>query len=368
MTGVISSPRTGSGAGAGILLLAVCMAALMVVLEQRPEWRSALRPPPDVPVTLSGRHYRVPEARLEALADRSEARFADAREHSHALVEARVQNALDTLFADLSRRIPRYADWYYSLRGEYARLSMLVLEKAGLTDGGYQVHRLRELVFEDVGFDKRLGELQRQTRAALVAHAETTRQDWLADMVAALSGTAQPVPPLSTGNHLHLDRLVSDLSGLGDASFSSRLSASHAAGVGAGGGAGALVWRSARRGATASGRAVAARGAARGAARVGAAAGGGAAICAPTGPGAFGCAVVAGVASWLATDWLLLRVDEVLNREELVASLQSGLDTLRRELEQDLTETYRQVVDDQFDAVQADIRRTFVPSRLVRRE
>ncbi|MEX0870254.1 MAG: hypothetical protein WDZ65_00475, partial [Aquisalimonadaceae bacterium] len=304
---------------------------------------------------------------LETLALLSELRFAEGEAQARELVQTHLRRGLDDLFTDLSARLPAFADWYYSLSGDYARLSMLVLEKANLVDGGYEARKAQEIVFDGADFDDRLEILRLQTDSRLSTQATATREGWLMDMLEALSGDRQPVAPLDSSTVTSMDALLSDLSGYDSPEFVARISASTVAGVGVGAGAGMLLSRAiSRRAAAASSRAVVARGAARGAARAAAAAGGGAAVCAPSGPVALGCAIIAGTAVWVGSDLLLLHVDEALNRKELTATMQLRLDELRQELEHNLLTAYDNVVDRQYTAMHADIQRTFVPAQTMR--
>src|SRR5690606_32067062 len=117
------------------------------------------------------------------------------------------------------------------------------------------------------------------------------------------------------------------------------------------------------------GAAAAARGAARigTAARVGPAAAGGAAVCSPGGPVAALCAVLAGAAAWLATDWALIELDETLHRDELERTLRAALDELRVRVEADLEAAYGEVLAREQAYLEGEIRRTFVPAAAGRR-
>lgn len=362
MTTMTSTLRNTADNGLRLLILLVCVGALLLAVEQRRDWQAAWLPEQPVLVSISGEYYRVPAQRVDMLRLLSELRFADGEAEAREMMRAHVHQGLDSLFADLSGRLPEFADWYYSLGGEYTRLSMLLLEKASIVDGDYMARRAQAIVFEGADFEGRLNNLRLQADSRLQQQAAATRAEWLADMLAVLARDRQPVAPLEPAESTSLDMLVHRLSGYGASEFTDRISMSGAAAVGAG--AGSILWRVAsRRAAATSGRALVARGAGRGVARAGVAAGGGAAICAPTGPGALGCAAVAGIAGWLATDWLLLRFEEAMNRGDLIAALQASLDELREEMEDDLLHAYDEVLDRQYSAMQADIQRTFVPLR-----
>ncbi|MCC5808824.1 MAG: hypothetical protein JJU06_00515 [Ectothiorhodospiraceae bacterium] len=352
--------RSSAGTGLVLVLVAACLAALWLGLEHRSTWRAAWQPAPPVDVALAGEHYRIPAARAETLALLSRLRFADGEAEARALVEEHLRQGLDTLFADLSAELPRFADWYYSLGGEYSRISMSLLRRMRLTEGDFVERKAQELVFDGAGFRERLDALRLQTDERMLVQMQAVRDGWLAEVLQVLEADRLALPPPPSDQSLALDELMARLSGHGSDAYTLRLSASSA--VAGGAAAGPLLWRLAsRRALVMSGQGIAARGAARGAARAGAAAGGGAAICAPTGPGALACALAAGGATWLATDWALLRVDEALNREEFLLALQAGLDELRCELESDLLAAYDGVLEQRYGAMQQDIRRTFVP-------
>ncbi len=352
----------GSVAGTGLrlVLVAACLAAIWLALDQRENWRTAWQPAPPVHVTLAGEHYRVPAERAETLALLSSLRFADGEAEAREMAHAHLRRGLDALFDDLSAQLPRFADWYYSLGGEYSRISMSLLQWMRLSEGGYVERKAQELVFDASGFQQRLQGLRLDVDERLMQQMRGTRESWLAEMLRQMESDRLPLPPRQQEEAVALDQLMARLSGHGSEAFSLRLSASSA--VAGGAAAGPFLWRLASRRAVAmSGQAIAARGAARGAARAGAAAGGGAALCAPTGPGALACALAAGGATWLATDWALLRVDEMLNRDEFLEALQAGLDELRHEVEQELLAAYDELVEQRYGAMQQDIRRTFVP-------
>lgn len=359
MTVTASPPETAVPV-VRLLALLAGVAALCLVLVQREAWQAARDPGAPVVVRVGDAHYQVSPRRAEELALLSALRFAEGEEAAREAVAHHLDQSLDRLFADLSARLPVFADWYYSLGGEYARLSMWALEKASLADEGFVARRAEALIFEAADFENRLEILRVQADARLLRAARETREHWLAEMLDLLDADRMPVAPLPDTETLALDELTQQLTGYGSPEFIARMSLSSAAAVGIA--AGPLIWRAAsRRAAATSGRAVAARGAGRGAARAGTAAAGGATLCAPSGPGALACALVAGAAGWLATDWALLRLDEALNRDELEAALQQSLDDMREELGKSLMAAYDRVLDEQYGAMQTDIQRTFRP-------
>ena len=342
-----------------LLCLPIGIAALCVVLLHRAQWQGsgAAR---DVVVRVGDAHYQISESQAQTLALLSALRFSEGEEQAREIVNAHIEQGLAGLFEDLQRRLPAFADWYYSLGGEYTRLSMLVLEKISLADEGYVARKAEELIFDAADFSGRLDILRHQADARLLRQARSTRDSWLTEMLALLEQDRMPVAPLPQSQPLALDALLDQLTGYGSPEFVARLSVSSAAAVGVA--MGPMIWRAAsRRAAATSGRALAARGAGRGAARAGTAAAGGATLCAPSGPGALACALVAGAAGWLATDWALLRLDEALNREQLLAALQQSLDEMEEEMTRSLLAAYDRVLTEQYGAMRTDIQRTFSP-------
>lgn len=343
-----------------LLLLAAGAVVLGLALTQRAQWQSPGGYEDDVIVQVADQHYQLSPARADTLALLSALRFSEGEAQARQLVSSHLEQGLDVLFTELAAQLPVFADWYYSLGGEYTRLSMLALEKSGVVQEGYVARRAEALIFESTGFAQRLEMLRMRTDDTLLQQANQTRESWLLEMLALLDEHRMPVAPLPQMQQVSLEALQQQLGGYGHAEFMARFSLSSAAAAGAA--AGPVVRRAAsRRAASASGRAVAARGAGRGAARFGSAAAGGAAVCAPSGPGALACALVAGAASWLAVDWALLRWDEARNRDDLIAALQLSLDELQAEMTTSLTQAYDQVLTEQYAGMRSDIQRTFRP-------
>jgi hypothetical protein len=320
------------------------------------------------PLTLAGEHYRVDDGMLSWLLRYTELQFTDGEIAARELVAADLSQRLDGIFARVDQRIPAFADWYYSLAGEYSRLAMGALAWVNLSEPGYVAAQAATMLFPDEAWAADLGWLEHETTAQLLAHQQQVRKGWLAGLTDRLAPHRVP-PPLpgaaasvpSGAEPLHIDRLLAQMAEREREALQTRVTLSTLAAGGAA--AGPALWRAAgARNPAAAGRA-AARTAGRGASRAGSAAAGGTAICAPAGAAAVGCGLVAGAAAWLATDWLLLRLDEHLNRDELVESLQSGLAALRDQIERELIAGYDQALERHYSQVREEIRDGFVPAR-----
>lgn len=291
-------------------------------------------------VQVDTQYYALSSAQLSWLQTFTAEYFASAEQASREQVHGQISVHLDSSFARVEERLPLFADWYYSLRGEYSRLAMAALSATSLADGDYVAQRAAQLLFPEQIWESGLRALEASSNASLLDSHRNARSEWLQQVQNQLSAQRVPAPI----SHLPMQLPVLNLNGLNQklsaleqiSALDSRIALSS---LGAAGLAGPALWRAvAARNALASSRVLASTGA-RGGARLASAAGG-AVICAPGGPLAIACAAGAGIATWLAADWLLLQVDEAINREELIATMNVGLKDLREGLEQELLTAY----------------------------
>lgn len=363
---VIEAP-SGPQRAWSVLAFAILLVATVALLWQMGEQRQrSWHERQTVDVSLEGQHYRLNSQQLQWVQDFSAAHFSGDAEEARRIVAAQITAQLDSTFRGVSARLPLFADWYYSLGGEYSRLSMAVLSSLDLADGNFVARRAADILFPDAIWTATLSQLDATTAGLLEAHHAQSREGWLARLQQQLTLQKVPAPipglidPASAPDALVLDSLALRLQSLDQqAVLQTRTTLST---IGAAGVAGPALWRAVTaRNAINAARAAATAGAARGASRAGSAAAG-AAVCLPGGPLAIACAAVAGAATWLATDWLLLRVDEALNRQELLAGLETGLADLRAGLEQELVRAYDERIAAWQQATQAEIQNGFSPA------
>jgi hypothetical protein len=357
--------RPGTRPGLLALLWLVATAVLLVLAVGQPQ--RAWSPPPEAEVVLGGENYRLDAGQVAWLQAFSRLHFSEGREGARALLEAELGGGLDEVFAGVRARLPAFADWYYSLGGEYSRLGMAALAQLNLADGEYLAGKATSMLFPDTEWEAALAGLDARMLAALQGHQQRVRADWLAELGERLAPYRVPAPlaPASDGGRaepLELDGFIARWVAEEREAFRDRVQLSTA--VGGGAAAGTVLWRrAAARATAASGRVVAARGASRTAARVGAYATGGLAACAPTGPAAAGCALLAGAAAWVATDWALLRLEEARNRDELLAALDAGLVQLQAQMLEEVLAAYDAVTLEQEALVGGAIEREFRPAQ-----
>lgn len=310
-------------------------------------------------VALDGSYYALGPEQLDWLSHFTAAHFAEEGSLARGQVEAQIQAHLNSSFARVRERLPLFADWYYSVPGEYSRLAMAALSAANLADGDFLARRAAEVLFPDPVWRDSLNRLEQDTNALLLYERTASRARWLTRIETLLEAQQVP-PPIASlpveSVPLPLDDMLSHLGTL-DASvlMDQRVAISSAAAAGL---AGSALWRvAAARNALGSARIVAA-GTARGGSRVGSLAAG-AAACAPGGPLAVACAVGVGVATWVSTDWLLLQADEALNRQDLLNRLESGLQELQTGLQGELMAAYDARIDAMQQASSQQIEESF---------
>lgn len=350
-----------------LLLLSVLGVLAALAIDQRLLDRFAV-PQPSYEITLEGQRFRVDGGTAEAMARQSRGRADLGSARARLAVSELLERELDTVFGELSARVPAYADWYFSLTGEYARLSMLILQRIGLQDRDDLWERAEGLIFNGGEFADRLASIEHRVESRLGVHAREQQTAWMADLLRLLvpghEAVATGPAPVAT---LALDDLAVEFGGHGSSEFLTRISAS-SAGAGSAGLAAPLLARMAARSAATGlvvGGSVAAKSATRGAARAG---GAGASMlgCAAAGPAALACAAVVGGAAWVATDWALLRVDEWRHRDALIADWEQRLDRLRTELEAAMLAHYDQAIDAWREGMETEVERTFSPLHSIR--
>ncbi len=347
------------------MLWLVATGLLLALVATQPQRSWA--PPAQTEIVLAGEHYRLEAAQLDWVRAFSALHFSGGRAAARALLEAELGSGLDEILAGVRERLPEFADWYYSLGGEYSRLGMAALAQLKLADGQYLATKATALLFPAEEWEAALAGLDAHMLATLQGHQQRLRAQWLAELGDRLAPYRVPAP-LGTGRDavrtepLQLDGLLAGWLAAEQDAFRGRIQLSTAAGGSAA--AGAVLWRrAAARAATISRGAIVARGTSRTAARAGAATTGGLAVCAATGPAAAGCALLAGAIAWVATDWALLKVDEARHRDDLLAALEAGLGLLQAQMTEETLAAFDAVSQEQDARAGVAIERHFRPAQ-----
>lgn len=357
--------RRGSRAGLLASLWLVATVALVAMAAYQPQRTWA--PPAQTEIVLGDEHYRLDDAQLEWVRAFSTQHFSGGRAAARALLAAELDNGLDEVFGAVRTRLPEFADWYYSLGGEYSRLGMAALAQMNLADGEYIAAKATTMLFPAQQWEAALAGLDARMLATLQGHQQGLRAQWLVELGDRLAPYRVPAPLGAGGDAaraepLQLDGLLAGWLAAEQNAFRGRIQLSAAAGGSAA--AGMVLWRrAAARAAAVSGRALAARGASRTAARAGAATTSGFAVCAATGPAAAGCALLAGAIAWVATDWALLKVDEAWHRADLLVALEAGLGQLQAQMTEETLAAFDAVSWEQDARASAAIEGEFRPAQ-----
>ena len=289
-----------------------------------------------------------------------------------------VKNSFRESRRKVDSRVDDWADWYFSVIGEYARLGHLGAQAIGKsTLDEYMIEQLSKRVFGPAEVFEDLASLNQEVeRRFSERHKEV-----ISHLERMLRGQKESKKKeLSEQERLLIEEKLSKIERLNHVATVSPLAL--AAKLTSLGGVKAglkfLVSRSAMKAATAGGAKVAAAGgakvaaaggakvvaasgaklAAKGAVKVGAKAGqasalasgaSAAALCSPLGPIAALCGVTAGVVTWFAVDKAIVEIDELMNREDFVRETRHEFTVLMNSLEgevlNDLEHYHSQVIE-----------------------
>lgn len=256
-----------------------------------------LRSPPDIPEAT----LEAPTAQpIEMSAGKLHASLSVANQRAVAEAKALIPSVLEEAYRPVYAGIPVYADFHYSVWGQYAELSAAAIGDVG--------SKLQETLFD--GFDSRLEKVALDLDAVF-------NEAYLASVEEEI--TAATRDGSSIGN---LTRTA-----ITDSRERMMVTAPVATA------AAAATGVTTKAASAAIAKNMAAKLAVKAAAKTGgkwaaasAAAGSGALLCSWTGPGAALCAAAGGVGAWVAADYGIVRIDEYWNRADFEADLRSMID------------------------------------------
>ncbi|MCC5794902.1 MAG: hypothetical protein JJT85_09230 [Chromatiales bacterium] len=352
-----------------LLLAVTCALGLALALEmarQLPrQWPSAAQ----LDISIGDEHYRLDARHLAWLAGFTSAHFADGGTQARALVHAEIDRQLDPVFAAARAALPGWVDWYWSLGAEYMRIAAAGLAAAGVETGDLAAARLQSALFPDASLEQALSSLDVGLAAQLPGLFSELDQAWLEQVTSWLSDLRIPAPLQSGGQGSALTlppgplhAAVPDADG---SRFAQRLGTSTLAGAGAAAGPTLLSMATAR-GAGRSARLARLGWLARSGKAAGTAATGSGSLCAPAGTLALGCALVAGTVTFVATDWVLLRLEASRERETMIAALEQALEDWEADLKAGLVRDWEALIAAHTSAATLPIREGFVPARALR--
>ena len=241
--------------------------------------------------------YEIPKTKLETL-------LSEAAKKAHVIVVAETELILKNVYAPVYAAIPKYADFHYSVLGEYVELTEAAFGQMskGLYDrlfNGFEERHLDAVTL----LDQRYAEAYRDALKDQIEKTIPTEQSALplGELTQAVlkdaTGRARVTVPLST--------VAAVVAGSGTLKVIATVIAKKMAAK------------------------VATKATLKGVAKGGgfvAGAGGGALLCSWTGPVAALCGIAGGTAAWFLTDAAVVNIDEYFNREEFEAELRALID------------------------------------------
>ncbi len=241
--------------------------------------------------------YEIPTTALETI-------FSKAAKKAQVIVELETDLILENVYAPVYAAIPKYADFHYSVLGEYIELKEAAFSQ--MSDGLY------DRLFN--GFEKR--------HLDAVALLDQRYSDAYRDAFKHLIKKTIPMEKLA----LPLGELTQAAfkDATGRAMVTAPLS-TVAAGVVGSGSLKVVAVAIAKKLVAKVATKVAVKGVAKGGSFI-AGAGGGALLCSWTGPIAALCGIAGGTAAWLLTDAAVVNLDEYYNRDEFEAELRALID------------------------------------------
>lgn len=301
------------------------------------------------------RYFQVPPDQVQRLLGFSKEALGLQHQLAVQQIEGLVDQQVKQLFAGVEERIPDYVDWQFSLSAEAGRWVYWLGDQLQLTNGDYLAIKTTEILFGGAHWDTHLTQVSMQARQQWGALQADMQRAWSSRLVAQLERFEVPAPITELQGRDYQPLLAVPLIDLQhvEQGVWRRAAVSSGAGIAAG----LSAWRAL------SMRAATARVASRGVSRAGTAAAGSAALCSPSGPGAVGCAVVAGVATWLATEWALLQAEKALTQATLTQALQESVTALRSDMRAELTQHYQAALADYRATLQAGVTESFVPAQ-----
>ncbi len=292
---------------------------------------------------------------LRAMQPALRAQVERARGEASAEAGRRVDASVGALFAGAEQSVDRYLDWYFSVLGEYQRLG-----SAAIT-GDFSQRMQAELEHRLFG-ERDVEKILDETSRSIAGESAARFEEIIADIGAMLRQSAHEKPCLPDAidmaalRTLDRDRFRASIAAGGGviAAIGSRALAARAAGAMAA----RVATRQGFRAAASVGGKVAARRA--GTITLAAAA---ASACAPGGPLAALCAVIAGAVSWIAIDHALIKIDEMRFRDQMRAEILEAVHAVEQQLAADLKAQQEAVIDRLATGAAASIDRVFVPAR-----
>jgi hypothetical protein len=246
-------------------------------------------------------------------------------------IEVFIDKKIDAVFYPVYGQIPKFAEFHYSVKGEYKEI-VAVLE-------GQMGDQVRDVLFKEVGFDgnlqKGLSEITGFSLDKIVVAGDRVNRDIQDKMALGDDDMNVMTKTLQLTTQDVKNRFTS-------LEYTTIRGAGVAIGFSATGNV--LAKTMGKKLAAKIAAKTAVKATAKGATILGGA-GTGAATCAVGGPVAAGvCGVVGGILSWFAVDKVIVEIDEHFNREDFEKELRKMVDEQKQEIKSGLKASYSTVI------------------------
>ena len=266
-------------------------------------------------------------------------------------IEAKIDEKIDAIFAPVYEQIPKFAEFHYSVTGEYTEIVAALAGQMG--------NQVQDILFKEVGFDgnlqKGLTEISHFSLDKISDSSAKINQD----MKNKMELGDDDMNVLTKTLQLTTQDIRNRYTNLG---YNTIRGAGVAMGLSATGTV--LAKTMGKKLATKIAAKTAIKTTAKGASILGGA-GAGVATCAVGGPLASGlCGFVGGVLTWIAVDKFIVEIDEHFNRDDFEKELRDMVDEQKQEIKKGLKDSYSTLITT-FMEERKDKLKSITPAELV---
>lgn len=307
-------------------------------------------PPAHLPVTLPSIPCKPDPEAIASLKARLDATLNKSQVDTKRQASVRITNEVNAAFLSVERGVDHYLDWYFTVRGEYERLLAAI---AGRSVEKVISDQIEKHLFSGAQLEERL-----QKASQAIAGNSAEKMSASASRLGTELKEVVKADECGFGrvDYSHIADLDRDkfraMTASGSGTLVGTLMAKKSAAV--------LASKvAAKKGFQIIGGKIAAK---KGGAIL-LSAGTATAICAPSGPFAIACGVVAGIGTWVTVDKAMIEIDELRLRDTMKNELLSGLQQQKEQLIAALETQHHSAIDKMTVSIHQSINHTFIPQR-----
>ncbi len=272
--------------------------------------------------------------------------------------ENAIDHKVDEIFVETSKNIKNYADWYYSLSGDYARTYKSL--KGDVNE--FLLNKMQEIVYQPTAFDVKLNSLQQELNQVTSDEIQQAKAEMAQNIGEFITKyKIQDDENIQINSSINLSesfkksfsiptatiaqRAMVKFSGLALGTFAvkvltTKLLAKKTFQVAAASFAKLIVKKT---------------GSVLGSSAIGTG------VCAAAGPAALLCGATAGLATWVAVDKAGIKIDEHLHRKKFEMEIQQALNEQNDEIKNKLKSIYGDILNQSFTDINNQISNAVEP-------